>query len=95
MAVSLGRSDVLGEQECDPAESPRSRAFRGRFLPQNQRKIRRYASINSFVVTFVSKTDLDATLETVKARNIVQKESLASKKLFRFDAYLRKGIFGM
>ena len=69
MAVSLGRSDVLGEQECDPAESPRSRAFRGRFLPQNQRKIRRYASINSFVVTFVSKTDLDATLETVKARN--------------------------
>ena len=39
MAISLRRSDVLGAQECDRAESQGSRDFRGRFLPQNQRKI--------------------------------------------------------
>ena len=39
MAVSLGRSDVLGAQYGAHTESQRSRDFRGRFLPQNQRKI--------------------------------------------------------
>ena len=40
MAVSVGRSDVLGAQEYDRAETPRSRVFRGRFLPPKPTKNR-------------------------------------------------------
>ena len=40
MAVSLGRSDVLGEQECDLAESQGSRDVSGSvFAPKPTNKI--------------------------------------------------------
>ena len=42
MAVSLGRSDVLGEQECDLAESQGSRDVSGSVFAQNQ--LRTYVS---------------------------------------------------
>ena len=72
MAVSLGRSDVPGAQVCDLVVSPGSRDFRGRFLPQNQRKIEfgliRWAgpSLRVFTAIFLA--------------SYPQKESLARKK---------------
>ena len=54
MVASLGRSDVLAEQECDLAESQGSRAFRGRFLPPKPTKnrIRSYPMGRAVITRF-------------------------------------------
>ena len=70
MAVSLGRSDVPGAQVCDLVVSPGSRDFRGRFLPQNQRKIEfgliRWAGPSSRVLTAIFLAYLQV-LEVIQA----------------------------
>ena len=57
MAVSLVRSDVLGAQECDLAESQGSRDVSGSVLPQNLQKIEfgliRWAGPSSRVFTAI------------------------------------------
>ena len=89
MAVSLGRSDVLGAQECDLAESPGSRDFR--FLPQNQRKIEfgliRWAGPSSRVFTAIFLAYLQV-LEVIQAV-FMQKESFLTKGI-RHYAFLRR-----
>ena len=54
MAVSLGRSDVLGAQECDRAESPGSRDVSGSvFAPKpTKNRIRSYPMGRTVITRF-------------------------------------------
>ena len=79
MAVSLGRSDVLGEQECDLAESQGSRDVSGSvFAPKPTNKINgggtstclRVKKKDSFFKSSLQNT-LETTLETAKTRKDV------------------------
>ena len=91
MTVSFRRSDVPGAQHGDLAESPGSRDFRGRFLPQNQRKIEfgliRWAgpSLRVFTAIFLAYLQV---LEVIQAV-FMQKESFLTKGI-RHYAFLRR-----
>ena len=103
MAVSLGRSDVLGAQECDRAESPGSRDVSGSvFAPKpTKNRIRSYPMDRTVITRFYGDifgvfTGLGGHPGCLYAKGIffLQKESLGPRKYAKKRAFCAKGIFG-